>query len=118
MGVRRTLVWKGFQWESDREDLVETIKAIHTTVNGCAGIAETRVVEETGRSRDGVYCRGKLASACYVEFKSNKEMWSFLVANKGKKHQCPHSGRVVFPKVDADKEEEELAKRVSRAYTP
>ena len=116
-GMRRVLVWKGFLWESDKEDLLEVVRKIHHDVNGGAGIEGTVVDPETGRPRDGIFCKGKLASAVFVTFKTNREMWAFLVANKGKKHTDPNTLRPIWPKVDADKEEEEMAKRVGKAFS-
>ena len=116
MGSRKILCWHGFQYNSDKEDLIEMIQKIHTEVNNCEGLAPAHVDEETGRERATIFCRGKQTSRCYVTFVNAAALWKFLQANKGKKHVCTISGRKIWPKVDLDKHEEEMSRRLGKAY--
>ena len=69
-----------------------------------------------GREREGIFCRGEKASTVYVEFDNNNAMWKFLQASMGKSRADPNTQRKISPEVYCDKEDDELGRRVGRAF--
>ena len=116
MGSRRVLCRHGFHYKTDKDDLIEMVRKIHQDVINCEGLAAAHVDEETGRERAAIFCSGKQTSGCYVTFANAASLWKFLQANKGKKHTCSFSARKMWPKVDLDKLEEEMSRRLGKVY--
>ena len=82
MSNKATLVWLGFLYNSDKEDIIQAIAKIHTDVNASEGLAAASIDEETGRERAAVFCKGRQASRGFVTFTNANMLWKFLGANK------------------------------------